>query len=489
LGDESKLLRAFVERFRRVKKKAEKGTPELNGKALLRKIPSVDKVVGDPLFSVIYDGFSHPRVTDAVRTLFEETRKTILEGKQPGWDFESMEAIRERVWERLTEEDKPSLKKVINCTGIVLHTNLGRAILPESAVEAVRAAAASFVNLEFEMGSGERGHRDDHVEPLLMRLTGAEAATVLNNNAGALVILLNTLCEGREAIVARGEFIEIGGTFRLPEIMKKSGCKIVEVGTTNRTRVRDYESAITPETGLILKVHTSNYRIVGFTEEASLKELVDLGRKHNVPVAEDLGSGALVDLSQFGLPKEPVVSESVGTGVDLVCFSGDKLLGGPQAGMIVGNRAWVERIRKNPLKRILRLDKLTLAALEATLKLYLHPEKIQETIPSFRYLTRPLSEIEETAKTLVWLLGKQFSEEAEIRMEDGFSQAGGGSLPEENLPTWVVTVRHKRLSPNEVSDRFRANDPPIVGRVYQDAFRLDVRCLDQPEDAVPRFSF
>jgi len=472
-----------------LKKKAVELVQESNEKDLLRKIPSVDKVVGDPLFFVIYDGFSHHRVTDAIRGLFEETRKQILEGNQPDWDVESIEAIRDKVWETLTEEEKPSLKKVVNCSGIVLHTNLGRAILPESAIEAVRVAASSFVNLEFETEKGERGHRDDHVEPLLIRLTGAEAATALNNNAGALVILLNTVCEGKEAIVARGEFIEIGGSFRLPEIMKKSGCKIVEVGTTNRTRIKDYESAITPETGLILKVHTSNYRIVGFTEKASLKELTELGRKNNIPVAEDLGSGALTDLSKFGLPKEPVVSESVAAGADLVCFSGDKLLGGPQAGMIVGNKEWVERIRKNPLKRILRLDKMTLAALEATLKLYLNPEKLQETIPSFRYLTRPLTEIEETAKTLAWLLEKHFKDEAEIQVEDGFSQAGGGSLPEENFPTKVVTIRHKRLSPNELSDQFRSNDPPIIGRISDGVFRLDVRCLDLSENAVPRFSF
>lgn len=466
-----------------------KPAPTTSAKDWLRKIPSVDKVVGHPVFADLQSVCSPKRLTNVLRDLFEEVRNNLLQGKLPDWDLESMESVRTKVMERIGREETLSLRRVVNCTGIVVHTNLGRSILADSAVEAIRMAALSAVNLEFETGRGERGNRDDLIEPILSRLTGAESATAVNNNAGALVILLNTLCAGKEAIVSRGEFIEIGGSFRLPEIMEKSGCRIVSVGTTNRTRIKDYEAAVTPDTGLILKVHTSNYRIVGFTEETSLRQLTELGRRRGIPVAEDLGSGALVDLSRYGLPKEPVVSESVSAGADLVSFSGDKLLGGPQAGLIVGKKEWVDRIRKNPLKRILRLDKLILAGLEATLKLYLDPDRLPERLPLFRFLLRPLAEMERTAETLARLLAGRFGQEAEIRVERGFSQVGGGALPEENLESRVVTIRHKRLSPDDLAERFRRNDPPIVGRIQDDLFRLDVRCLDRAEDAVPGGAF
>jgi L-seryl-tRNA(Ser) seleniumtransferase len=347
-------------------------------------------------------------------------------------------------------------------------------------------AARHPVNLEYDIEKGRRGDRDSHVEDLICRLTGAEAATVVNNNAAAVLLTLNSLARRKEVIVSRGELVEIGGSFRIPEIISASGCKMHEVGTTNRTRIGDFNGALSAKTGAILKVHTSNYKVVGFTEEAGLAELAILGKDNNIPVIEDLGSGALADLSAFGLPREPLVEESLKAGVDIVTFSGDKLLGGPQAGIIAGKKELIKKIKKNQLKRALRVDKLTLAALEALLKLYLNRDTFCEKIPTLRFLTRPLCELELLARDAAKTLEVFFEGEARVDVEDGSSQIGSGALPGEEIPSKLIVIRHKSLTPSRLASHFRAASPPVIGRVKDDSFILDVRCVDRPQDLSPR---
>jgi len=377
---------------------------------------------------------------------------------------------------------KPSLKKIVNASGVVLHTNLGRAILCDEAIEALTIAASNPVNLELDLEYGERGDRGSHLEDVLCRLTGAEAATIVNNNAAAVFLTLNTLAETKEVIISRGELVEIGGSFRIPAVIQKSGCKLIEVGTTNRTHPSDYISAITPDTALLLKAHTSNYRVIGFTSSVDLKELVKIGRRYSVPVIEDLGSGSLVDLSQFGLPGEPQVRESINAGADVVTFSGDKLLGGPQAGIIVGKREYLQRINKNPLKMALRVDKLTIAALEATLKLYLQPEVLSKNLPTLKFLIRPVSEIvlvaDEASRLLRQRLGKGYS----VEIEDGESKIGSGSLPEEVIATKVISIVHKEIPPEKIFEMFLKNNPPILGRVRKEKFLLDMRMIEKADE-------
>ena len=386
---------------------------------------------------------------------------------------------------RLEAQQPLSMRAVVNATGVVLHTNLGRALLAEQAVEAVIQAAARPVNLEFDLARGERGERDEHVVEDLQALTGAEAATVVNNNAAAVLVALNTLAEGREVIVSRGELIEIGGSFRIPDVMAKSGAQLREVGTTNRTHLQDYAAAINQQSALLLKVHTSNYRIVGFTSAVSLPELVRLGGERDLPVMEDLGSGALVDLSTYGLPREPVVAERVRSGVDIVSFSGDKLLGGPQAGIIVGRRELVDRINRNPLKRALRCDKLTLAALAATLRLYRTAPDLARTLPTLRWLTRPVAEMETVGRAAVPLLQAALGDVFRVELEDSESEIGSGALPVETLPTKVISITHAEHGPQDVARLFRQATPPIIGRVQSGRFLLDLRGIFQAEDLVP----
>lgn len=448
----------------------------------LRKLPSVDGIISSPHLATLIERHSRERVVNTLRNILESYRQSIMKGKDV---TVSDEAIAEDVSAVILDEDAPSIRRVINATGTVIHTNLGRSVLPEVVVEAIKTAATSPVNLEYDLEKGKRGDRDSHLEKLICRLTGAEAATVVNNNAGAVLLVLNTLARRKEVVVSRGELVEIGGAFRIPEIIKASGCRMVEVGTTNRTRPGDFEEAVSDKTGAILKVHTSNYRITGFTESVPLKELVALGGKTSTPVVEDLGSGALIDLSLFGLPVEPVVRDRIEKGADIVTFSGDKLLGGPQAGIIAGRQEIIKKINKNPLKRALRIDKMTVAALEALFRIYLNRKALPERLPILRCLTRPLEELEGIAEDGAERLARHFGKGALIEVRDGFSEIGSGSMPGEEIPTKVVSVRHNTLSPDRLAEIFRKSDPPIIGRIHDDGFLLDVRCVDKGEELVP----
>lgn len=445
----------------------------------LRQIPSVDEVLRFRGFEQYISSFSRYLVTEIVRDILMEMRKDILAQKQVDT---SMGAIKEQAALRFDNLLKPSMRRIINASGVVLHTNLGRAILCNEAIEAMKLAARYPVNLEFDMEKGERGNRDGHVEDMICRLTGAEAAAIVNNNAAAVFLALNTLAEEKEVVISRGELVEIGGSFRIPDVIRKSGCRLVEVGTTNRTHPSDYTTAINQDTALFLKVHTSNYAIVGFTSNVDLKELVRIGAAHNLPVVEDLGSGSLIDLSCFGLPHEPQVRESIEAGADVVTFSGDKLLGGPQAGIIVGKKKYLQQINKNPLKRALRPCKLTFAALEATFKLYLNPDKLSQKLPTIRFLTRPVAEIAPIASDAARLLQQRLGKGYSIQIEDGLSQIGSGSLPEGLIATKVVSIVHKEIPSEKIFEMFLKNNPPILGRVNKEKFLLDMRMIEKAED-------
>lgn len=372
----------------------------------------------------------------------------------------------------------PPLRAVVNGTGVVLHTNLGRALLAESAIDAVATAARAPVNLEYDLDSGGRGERDTIVESDLCALTGAEAATVVNNNAAALLIALNTLANGREAIVSRGELIEIGGSFRLPELMAQSGARLREVGTTNRTHPADYVRAIGPDTAMLLKVHPSNYRIVGFTTAVELSELAAIGRAHRLPVVEDLGAGAMIDLSRYGLPREPIVAERIAAGADLVTFSGDKLLGGPQAGIVVGRRELIDRIRRNPLKRALRCDKLTLAALAATLEIYRRADEPAVRIPALRMLRRKPAELEEIAQAARAVLADRLGGGYGIEVIESAAEIGSGAQPTEQIESRALRITHPERSADAIAALFRRARPPVIGRIRDGAFMIDLRAIE-----------
>jgi L-seryl-tRNA(Ser) seleniumtransferase len=449
-----------------------------------RAIPSVDRVLNTETARAAFGRFERGYLTAAVRAVLDEVRERLVAGSA---DIPpSPEEVMAEALARMEAAQPLSMRPVVNATGVVLHTNLGRALLAEEAVQAAAQAARHAVNLEYDLDRGERGERDSHVEADLCALTGAEAATVVNNNAAAVLLALNTLADGREVIVSRGELIEIGGSFRIPDVMAKSGAQLREVGTTNRTHLHDYAAAVNAHTALLLKVHTSNYRIVGFTTAVSLAELVRLGTTRGVPVMEDLGSGALVDLSAYGLPKEPVVAEQITAGVDLVSFSGDKLLGGPQAGILVGRRELIERIRRNPLRRALRCDKLTLAALAATLRLYRTAPDLRMALPTLRWLTRPLAEMEAVGRAAIPLLRAVLGDGFHIELEHSESEIGSGALPIANLPTSVISITHPGHGAHEIARLFRQAETPIIGRVHAGRFLLDLRGIFHPEDLVPK---
>ncbi|MDN5292942.1 MAG: L-seryl-tRNA(Ser) seleniumtransferase [Eubacteriales bacterium] len=452
-------------------------------KKVLRHLPAVGKLLEVAAVKNLMVLYGRKLVTEAVATAVDGLREEILAGKQVFTSREeAMAAVLDRVEREVRSKSTPSLRPVINATGTVLHTNLGRAPLAREAWEAIWRIASRYNNLELDLTTGERGSRYQHVEELLCRLTGAEGAMVVNNNAGAVLLALNTLATGREVVVSRGELIEIGGSFRIPDVMRASGATLVEVGTTNRTHLHDYERAIGEETALLLKVHTSNYRIIGFTKEVSGAELVALGRKHGIPVMEDLGSGVLVDLSRYGLRREPTVQETVAAGIDVVTFSGDKLLGGPQAGIIVGRGEYIQAMKKNPLTRALRVDKLTFAALEATLRLYLyHEEEVTELIPILAMLTAGEEKLQKRARRLRRLLQQALGERAAVAVEREYSAVGGGALPGESLPTYVVTVAPAGVSTTAVEEELRRGEWPVMARVQRDKIVLDVRTLQEEE--------
>jgi L-seryl-tRNA(Ser) seleniumtransferase len=447
---------------------------------LLRNLPSVDEVLRHSGVAGLLAEYPRVLVVEAVRSTLSGERRAILEapaGALRASDTTNIENIATRVQTRVLQISRPGLRPVINATGVVLHTNLGRALLSEKVRRAVNGVVSGYANLEMDLETGKRGSRYAPLEPLLCRLTGAEAALVVNNNAAAVLLALGTLAKGREVIVSRGQLVEIGGSFRIPEVMEQSGARLVEVGATNKTRPDDYRGAVRESTALLLHVHTSNYRIVGFTRETSVAELVEIGRHYHLPVMSDLGSGFLLDLSRFGLPWEPTVGEIVAAGPDVVTFSGDKLLGGPQAGIIVGRRHHIEQMKKNPLTRALRIDKLTVAAMEATLREYLDEEKAIKEIPTLRMLTLPLDKLEEEAGALYRLLAERLGDKAELSVERSVSAVGGGAMPTADLPAAVVALRPRCVSLNDLTAALRRNAPAVIGRLQDDRLLLDVRTV------------
>jgi L-seryl-tRNA(Ser) seleniumtransferase len=454
---------------------------------LFRALPSVSRLLAHPKAEPLLIRFNREYVVQGCRDILDELRSALGDGNVDAAALED-DAILTTLEARLAGSAEATLQRVVNATGTVLHTNLGRALLAQTAVDAVVQAASHPINLEYDLAQGDRGQREMAVESLLMDLSGAEAATAVNNNAAAVLLALNTLAFGKEVIVSRGELIEIGGAFRIPDIMARSGAVLKEVGTTNRTHVADYEHAITDRTALLLKVHTSNYRVVGFVAEVGLADLVVIGRQRGIPVMEDLGSGALVDLSRYNLPKEPVVAERIALGADLVTFSGDKLLGGPQAGLVVGRTALVKQMAANPLHRALRCGKLTVAALEATLRLYRESACIAHAIPTLRLFTRPLSDIENIAQRALPALASALGTGFRVSVQDSTSQIGSGALPTEEIPTKVIAIEHDFMGPHRIAGRFRQARPPIIGRIADDKFLLDARTIFDPLDLVPNWS-
>jgi L-seryl-tRNA(Ser) seleniumtransferase len=451
---------------------------------LLRELPSIDRLLKHVRCESLLARYNREYVIEHCRAVLDEIRSEIRQGGRADL---SEESIIERIQNRISIDGQPGHIRVVNATGTILHTNLGRALLSPAAIDAVVAVADQSINLEYDLAAGKRGKREETLEKLLVDLTGADAATVVNNNAAAVLLALNSLAEGKEVIVSRGELIEIGGSFRIPEIMAKSGAILKEVGSTNRTHPADYENAINEKTALLLKVHTSNYKVVGFTAEVMLEELVAIGKKHNLLVMEDLGSGALIDLSRYGLPKEPIVAERIQAGAHAVTFSGDKILGGPQAGVIVGQKALIAKMSKNPLQRALRCGKLTLAALEATLRRYRQSPNIVDEIPTLRAFTRPMHEIHTMGEVLLPKLAASLGKEFQLSLENSTAQIGSGALPTEELPTVVLTVRHDKLSANAIAQKFRQADPPIIGRIKDDRFLLDLRTIFDGNDLIPNF--
>lgn len=452
--------------------------------SILRQLPSVDV-----LAHVCQEGNGvrqapRPLLLEAVRGVIEQKRHQILTATSAE-ELHTIalehEALITEVERRLASLQRPNLRRVINATGVILHTNLGRALLSQAAVENVALLSSHYSNLEYDLERGERGERYVAVVDLLRKLTSAEDALVVNNNAAAVFLALQSVAQGREVIVSRGELIEIGGSFRIPDIMRSSGALLCEVGTTNKTHLVDYERAITERTALLLKVHTSNYRILGFTESVPREALVQLGRERQVPVMEDLGSGNFIDLTPYGLEPEPAVPDVVRVGVDLVTFSGDKLLGGPQAGIIVGKQRHIAMLKRHPLNRAVRIDKMTLASLEATLRQYLDPPAALREIPTLRMLTASVQEVERRGRRLLGRLRGTLRGSWSVALQADVSEVGAGALPLAKIPTRTVVVRSDRRSAVEIERAFRQHDPPVLGRIQHDTFMLDMRTVQDHE--------
>ena len=446
------------------------------------KLPSVDRMLTSDGAPSLVAEFGHAAVVKTTRELLSEIRSAIRDGATP--DVTTTTLLAE-ISSRLATSDMPSLRPVFNLTGTVLHTNLGRAFLPHEAIAEVSAVARGASNLEYDLASGQRGDRDSHLDDLVCEITGAEAATVVNNNAAAVMLVLNTLAVGKEVPVSRGELVEIGGSFRIPDIMARSGCRLAEVGTTNRTHLKDFASAIGPETAMVMKVHTSNYIIQGFTKEVPESEIADLCHEHELPFVNDLGSGTLANLEDYGLPHEPTPMDALKNGADVVTFSGDKLLGGPQAGLIVGRKDLIARIKSNPMKRALRCDKMTIAALSAVLRLYRDPARLAEKLPVLKSLARPANEIKEVAQKVMPACQKALQGLAEADLVDCESEIGSGALPTRTIPSCGLAIKlHNNgksgsgTQLNKLVESFRALPTPVIGRIQDDTLIFDLRCLN-----------
>ena len=467
---------------------------------LLQQLPAIEKLLNTSEMLELQATYARPLVIEALRAVIADIRSSILQDLPTSSQRDASNATTSveklpdtAAYARLTRQRieakmVPRLHPVVNATGTITHTNLGRALLSTAACEAIQQAAQNYVNLEYDVATGKRGHRDRITEPLLQQLTGGEASTIVNNNAAAILLALQTLARGKEVIVSRGELIEIGGAFRIPDVMEASGAILREVGTTNRTHLRDYAAAITENTGLLLKVHPSNYKILGFTATPAMEELTQLGAQHGIPTMEDLGSGALVDMEQYGLPREPLVAESLASGVDIVTFSGDKLLGGPQAGLIVGKAEWIEKMRKNPMMRAMRVDKLTLAALSATLQLYLTApyagtDTLAAQLPMLNRYTRPMEALHTVALELANQLESIFGDKVRIRVMETHGQIGSGALPIETLTSVALVMEASDVSAEGLAAHFRNAKVPVIGRIKDAQLWLDLRAIYEREQA------
>jgi L-seryl-tRNA(Ser) seleniumtransferase len=455
-------------------------------KDILRKLPSIDSLMKTKDAQPLIKEHSRELVVKTARAVLQELRSEIRKPGTKSFPSEELSSkkILQRVEQSLQEKFSSSLNQAINATGVILHTGLGRAVLPDDAKEAVQRAADGYCTLATDAETGRRGHRDVHLEGLLCELTGAEAATVVNNNAAATMLILNTLAQGKEVIVSRGQLVEIGGAFRMPDVMAASGAILREVGTTNKTHLKDYIAAIGENTGAIMRVHHSNYRIVGFAGEPSIEELSTVAREHNLPLIDDLGSGALLDLKEFGIEAEPVVQDSIKAGVDVACFSGDKLIGGPQAGVIVGKTLTIKRIRTNPLNRALRVGKLTIAGMDATLRLFLKLKNLKDTHPVYQMFSLTTGDLKKRGRRVMKKLQAEIKKGAKFSLEEGGSQVGSGSVPVETIQTTLLKVQPASLSAENLAKKLRLSNPPVFTRVQKDAVLLDLRTIREKEDAL-----
>jgi L-seryl-tRNA(Ser) seleniumtransferase len=453
--------------------------------SLQAAVPSVDRILNLPATVVLIEAHGRKAVTEEVRHALAELRKNLAQGGEDALADAADDVLLGKIASILERASQSTLKAVYNLTGTVIHTNLGRSQLPQEAIDAMVAVAGGPANLEFDVAAGKRGDRDSHLETLLCHLTGAEAATVVNNNAAAVLLVLNALALRKEVPVSRGELIEIGGAFRMPDIMSRAGCKLVEIGTTNRTHLKDYAGALHAKTALLMKVHTSNYVVQGFTKVVPEKEIAALAHENGLPFVVDLGSGTLVDLSAYGLPYERTPTDTIRDGADIVTFSGDKLLGGPQAGIIVGRKDLIDKIKKNPMKRAMRLDKVTIAALAAVLRLYNNPDTLVAKVPTLRHLARASEDIEVMAGHLVAPMAAVFEGVADVSVIACQSQIGSGSLPIERLSSAAVAITPNASKKGagtllkRIATGFRALPIPVIGRIQDGAFLMDVRCLDE----------
>jgi len=444
----------------------------------LSQLPQVNECLNSPHGKRWLETWYRKIVIRSIREIIDVKRKEVLDGANPDL---SMDALAHDIEEAIKAYSAYKLRPLINASGVVIHTNLGRSILSDKAVENVVKTAVSYSNLEYEISKGKRGKRYSHIKDIIKELTGAEDAIVVNNNAAAVLICLDTFARGKEVIVSRGELVEIGGSFRVPEVMKSSGAILREVGTTNKTHLHDYANAVCGNTGLLLKVHQSNYKVIGFTEEVPIKSLAKVGKEFNIPIVDDLGSGSMISLEKYGIHDEPTVQEVIRQGADLVTFSGDKLLGGPQSGIIVGKEKLIQQIQKNPMLRAMRIDKMTFAALEATFMQYLDEEKALKDIPTIRMLTQSQEMIKKRAKRILNSLNKSIAEHAGLEILPDQSRAGGGSLPEADFPTFVVSVKPLNMSVNALEKRLRLGEPPVIGRIKEDVFLIDARTVQDKE--------